>query len=79
VQLIGKSNKNISLLHYAFKGPNIKLPPTMAKKKIPKNKEKIGEKKSRIRKNIKKIWEIKNEKKMIFSFTYHSLLTFPLL
>jgi hypothetical protein len=44
VQLIGKSNKNISLLNYAFKGPNIKLPPIMAKKKIPKNKEKIEKK-----------------------------------
>jgi hypothetical protein len=45
VQLIGKSNKNISLLHYAFKGPNIKLPPTMVEEKKPKNKEEIEKRK----------------------------------
>jgi hypothetical protein len=51
VQLIGKSNKNISLLHYGFKGPNIKLPPTMAEGKNTKKqrRDEKGKKKSRMK------------------------------
>jgi hypothetical protein len=39
--------KTFSLLHYAFKGPNIKFPPNMAKKKYQKKERYKRQKKEK--------------------------------